>query len=60
MLKGIRRKEEEKTSYVSFRLENRIIKLLEEVAKEENTTRSELYRYAVKELLKKLGKIEDN
>lgn len=59
MLEGIERKSDKKYNWVSFKLEPEIVEIVENLANSEKTTKSEIYRYSVKQLLKKLELIED-
>lgn len=59
MLEGIERKQKKKYTWVSFKLEPEIVEIVEQLAEKERTTKSEIYRYGVKELLKKLELLGD-
>lgn len=59
MLEDIPRKNRSKGKWVTFRLESDLDKKIDQLAAKENTTKSEIFRYAVKQLLKKLDLMDD-
>lgn len=59
MIEKLNIKRKAKKKYENFRVEEDVIRAVQELADKESTTRSEIYRYSIKELLKKLGLLGD-